>query len=667
MVCSAGASPSTSRPARREARSSRSCSSAGSRGRQDDDPRFDPARLYGPRARCSKRSNLAYDEFLLQSIHHGADPDEGASVSLQFRSVVNGRDSFYEVHREWQAREGKLRKELRVSRDGQYDQWTSENWHQLVEDLVPIEVSQLFFFDAEKIRSLTEDEGSSEALGAAIKSLLGLDIVERLITDAAYLQAQLAREAGSPRLRREVEALEQQIRDLHKEITGLKFERAGLENDRQKAEAEHKEADATFRAAGGRHWEAKETREGRRRELDSLKGEIEGRLVQLASGLLPLALVPELLAGVQEQEMLERRAAESLAVLGLLDERDARLLAMLREAGAAAKLIDRVQAHLVADRAARQELTQVHPRVGLSEAGRGLLQHLVENRRDELEDESRQQLARYAGVRQELDDLGRDKAAMPEDAEVGLLIEEFRAATERLTTLNGAMTRLEATTAGKEAEQRKREGELAALLVEDVEREIDREEHLRMSRLAAKTRATMQAFLQRATERKIDRLSALITASFRELLRKKTLVERILIEPATFAITLFSKDGHELTKQRLSEGEKQIFAIAVLWGLAKAATRPLPAVIDTPMARLDAKHRRHLIERYFPHASHQVVILSTDTEVDRDYYEALRPSIARAYHLSYDEATRVPTGEEGYFWRGQVRRQDAPNGIGAGS
>jgi DNA sulfur modification protein DndD len=161
----------------------------------------------------------------------------------------------------------------------------------------------------------------------------------------------------------------------------------------------------------------------------------------------------------------------------------------------------------------------------------------------------------------------------------------------------------------------------------------------------------MQEFLRRVTRHKIDRLSALITEAFRFLLRKKALVERITIDPATFAITLYDETGRAVAKQRLSEGEKQIFAIDVLWGLARASARPLPAVIDTPMARLDAAHRHHLVERYFPHASHQVVIFSTDTEVDRHYYQVLRPSIARAYHLNYDEHSKVTVGEEGYFWK----------------
>src|SRR5262249_18161995 len=148
--------------------------------------------------------------------------------------------------------------------------------------------------------------------------------------------------------------------------------------------------------------------------------------------------------------------------------------------------------------------------------------------------------------------------------------------------------------------------------------------------------------------RKIDRLSDLITESFRFLLRKQTLVSRILIDPVSFAITLYDDAGNALPRQRLSEGEKQIFAIAMLWGLARASARPLPAATDPPMARLDAPHRQHLVERYFPNASHQVVIFSTDTEVDRHYYSLLQPTIARAYHLDYDERTRTTMGVEGY-------------------
>ena len=85
---------------------------------------------------------------------------------------------------------------------------------QHVEELVPLEISQLFFFDAEKIRTLAEDETSSQALGAAIKSLLGLDIVERLIADTAVIQARQAKEGATAGHREKVEVLERQAKDL---------------------------------------------------------------------------------------------------------------------------------------------------------------------------------------------------------------------------------------------------------------------------------------------------------------------------------------------------------------------------------------------------------------------------------------------------------------------
>src|ERR1700730_14051244 len=44
--------------------------------------------LYGVRARCSKRTQLSYEDFLRESIHHGARAGEGAGVSLSFRHAT---------------------------------------------------------------------------------------------------------------------------------------------------------------------------------------------------------------------------------------------------------------------------------------------------------------------------------------------------------------------------------------------------------------------------------------------------------------------------------------------------------------------------------------------------------------------------------------------------
>jgi DNA sulfur modification protein DndD len=72
---------------------------------------------------------------------------------------------------------------------------------------------------------------------------------------------------------------------------------------------------------------------------------------------------------------------------------------------------------------------------------------------------------------------------------------------------------------------------------------------------------------------------------FRELLHEKSLVDGMQIEPETFAIRLTDPNGRKVAPDRLSAGERQLLAVAILWGLAKASGRSLSIVIDTPMGR----------------------------------------------------------------------------------
>lgn len=115
-------------------------------------------------------------------------------------------------------------------------------------------------------------------------------------------------------------------------------------------------------------------------------------------------------------------------------------------------------------------------------------------------------------------------------------------------------------------------------------------------------------------------------------------------------MVLRDRTDRPLPKAQLSAGEKQIYAVSVLWALAKTSGRPLPLVIDTPLARLDADHRGLLAKHYFPYASHQTLILSTDTEIDRSYFEELKPHIAHSYLLDYVPQENGTQIREGYFW-----------------
>ncbi len=164
-----------------------------------------------------------------------------------------------------------------------------------------------------------------------------------------------------------------------------------------------------------------------------------------------------------------------------------------------------------------------------------------------------------------------------------------------------------------------------------------------------KLKETMQGFAKSLIKENIELLQDKITEKFIALTRKEQLISGVHICPTSFSLTLLAQTGEELSPSRLSAGERQLLAIAILWGLSEASGKELPTVIDTPLGRLDGKHRTRLIEGYFPFAANQVLLLSTDEEIMGDYYSKLKPAISREYHISYNEQATTSTISEGYF------------------
>lgn len=173
----------------------------------------------------------------------------------------------------------------------------------------------------------------------------------------------------------------------------------------------------------------------------------------------------------------------------------------------------------------------------------------------------------------------------------------------------------------------------------------------RQGELCKRIKTVLSEYLKTVTGRKVSVLEKKVEEMLRKLARKEDLVAQLTIDPKDYSVTLRDSHGDKIRKGDLSAGEKEIYAICLLWGLAKTSGRELPIVIDSPLSRLDSDHRKAIVERYYPSASRQVVILSTDTEVDKEYYRLLAPQVERAYLLDYDPSEGRTTVHDGYFWR----------------
>lgn len=105
----------------------------------------------------------------------------------------------------------------------------------------------------------------------------------------------------------------------------------------------------------------------------------------------------------------------------------------------------------------------------------------------------------------------------------------------------------------------------------------------------------------------------------------------------------------EISKDRLSSGEKQIFVMSLYWAMMNQSKNELPFIIDTPFARIDAEHRANITEYFFKKLAGQLVILSTDEELSNNHLEAMRGQISHVYMLEYGQDKRTHIRENQYF------------------
>lgn len=605
--------------------------------------------LYGSQARCSGRGSLSYRDYLADMVHRGASMDRGASVALRFRRREEGEFRDYRVVRSWRDSGRGVTEDLTVSVDGADDAALAQHWNEYVEGHMPVGIAHLFFFDAEQIRDLADGKHAAGIVGTAVHALLGLDLVNQLTEDLMVLERRKRSEAVSA----SSDPALQEADTAHGHATQLldrtTQERAALQNTVDTLARQLAACEEAFRRKGGELYLRRQELLDRATLAQSRLTAVEEDLRGLAAGPAPLLLAMDLLVQTEAQARREE-SAHRAAILGeVLEERDRAVLALLAADGLSVPHLERIGQRFCEDRQVRQADTAtpviVQADEGLADQIRYLREAVLPGLRTTIEE----RIAVARRCREDLEQARDDLARVPADeavADLVALIEslrgDIRAHEIRRQALEERIQLLERERA--EAARR-----VAALQMAHLEASREQEGVARILKHATKARGTLDRFRAALIRRHVERLERLTLDSFRQLLRKADLVTGLRIDPETFMPQLAGADGKPLPMERLSSGERQLLATAMLWGLARASGKPLPMIIDTPLGRLDSSHRRHLVERYFPMASHQVVLLSTDEEVTRTHLDRLKPHIGRSYRLVFDEDRRSSRVEEGYF------------------
>ncbi len=600
--------------------------------------------LYGSQAQCTTRGKLSYSDFLTQLVNRSTPPGEETQIELVFSAIYDNNPTEFRILRRWQ----KNPKNKRDTFEAYVDNWLNtkviQEWGDLIEKWFPIGISNFFLFDGEQVKDLAEELDPSETIIAAIHNLLGLELVDKLYQDLEVVKSRRRRSLSNSREELALKAIEEKLLRYQKELADADQELKAQEKILVASKGQERIAFDRFISEGGKLAKDRHKLEKKAYEINENIDKVRDILEEQASGILPLTMIQELLKEALNQGKEELYRQQLKIAKEILIKRDQELLDFIGQAipERLGKIqdflklknqefdreLDSYQAWLYAEEDTLMRLSQLlsEPLLAGISATQKQLSLLESQKEDLAHTEKGIAMAASPEAYKKLTDAVKEAEDLIDDAS-----HAYETTKERYAELEKIISSIN----------------LELINYSEVITERNEEEYVLTT--AIRIKETLQIFRERLQAQKLNSLEETIAKYFNHLLRKIHLISYIEIDAERYRLSLYDDRNELISKSSLSAGEKQILAIATLWGLATISGRTLPVVIDTPLGRLDSSHRKNLLERYFPKASYQVILLSTDVEIGAKEIEYFREqkSIAREYILIHNDGQT--TVESGYF------------------
>jgi DNA sulfur modification protein DndD len=605
--------------------------------------------LYGKLAKTSARQGKAYEEYLLECIHSNSAASEGASVELTFSHRSAGKTHRFTVNRSWSARQKKVKESTIVIRDGHKDEALTMNWNQYIDGILPSKIAQLFFFDGEKITELAELGSTRAFLSTSIHSLLGLDIISQLDND---LDTLMKREKDSVQEnfgKLAIAAAQEEVDILKREHERLVLECGGLKNGLDRACNKTNSLESKFERSGGNIYLRQKEIEIKKSESIKNLSSLDDTLRSNAEGELPLLLVEDLLEQVVVQGELELKKQKIESTIEVIDKRDQESLNFIKGVSNSNDVMQKLVSFFANDvKERRHEQASIKSYLNLDKKTLDDVR-IVCGGLDETKIKAEEMVIGRVELVDSIENYDRMLEGISDDNQLGILIKELDESRRDVLKLESKYNLLKEQKVRVFQAIEDKDSKLQAVIEKAVSHELNNERAIRSVKWGGKVKTILGTYSKELIKVQVKRLEGLVYECYIQLLRKEKLIKSVTIDPDTFELNLINENSGILPFSRLSAGERQLLAVAMHWGLARASGKPIPCIIDTPLGRLDSKHRKNLIQNYFPYASHQVLLLSTDEEINDGRRAALSPHIGRLYHLDYDDSKQRTSVKNGYF------------------
>ncbi|PZD93012.1 DNA sulfur modification protein DndD [Paenibacillus sambharensis] len=556
-------------------------------------------------------------------------------IILNFTSTEEFELNQYTLTRSWRIKGQKLKEDFYVVRNGKAlsNQETSDFQNRLREEMPP-RLFELCLFDGEDISRIVSEEKIPEYLGESGRILFNLDLFMNLEKDLQTYRAQFTQKSSS--LAEEIaeqEKLEKQIADFQQSVDDKVSLISAEKDEISLLNDEIRQHKRDFDTHGGLLHE-------RRLELVQKENEIENRrkanserIRSFTNTILPFYIARELLGKVIKQLDLERENESFEYASSALEKSEiSKLIYKLQQANSKHTVdLDIDQLHNGILDIMRPENIKLLHRASFEQRSKihniyNQIKMIDPRSYLQLFDQNSEMLVEAQRIRRAIE--LNDKSSEFKD-----LLEQIEVKTKRVEQLRLLVEQQE-----KEIQETKDIINIQSTALSKVRNKI--RDHYKAEDsyvMTEKLLIVSKRFRERQWRKKLDDVINEATKMINILFRKKAYIERIYIDHATFELSLFDRQKQEITKERLSAGEKEMLMLTVIWAMFKVSGWKLPFVFDTLMGRLDQDHKKALIEHFIPKCGEQVLMFTTDSEITTEHFNLIKDITARCYTLDFEE------------------------------
>lgn len=627
--------------------------------------------LYGEKSYPGIRGRDHYLKTVSDRLNRRA-LDEGQTeflVAMDLTVEGPGATHTYRLERRWEV-DVRTRRAvdytLSIAEDGVPIRATSADdsiaalYDDFVWGLVPPQVSPFFFFDGEKIQQYAEKGFFGEEMAEAIQNILDIKVYQTLRDDLKKNVIDfIARTEINSDAQGDLFELRQEAKRLEGEIERKRLRLKELAEEVEEIQRKKQFAGEELTTLASPHQSERESliAEQQRLEAEEVEAnkDVERAFEELPL-LLPGALAEQLRQRLDEEGRLvttperseelrrrvaaiEERVVESVTSRPASSSEELRLSsrdADLRRAIVHTSAYDVLELH---DAPAKHRLHDI------SEGQRrAIIDRLHEVKRcrcllTEAMDRRERASVQRRRVEAKLNSTTDDPYVVELLAKQVELSRQLGQREQEEKTLRGELAKLESDIAKRNGqiehrEQRRRGKNIAVQTVQ----------------FAHSVRDALQEFIHRLSIQKLKSVEQRFLEMYSTLRKAEDPWHSVEVDLTTYEVLLKDGQGRRLERTVFSAGMKEMYALSLLWALGQTSGRQLPIVIDTPMGRLDRRNREALFEKYLPRAGHQVIVLSTDTEVDLEWARRLESHVAKQYHLDWDSSTDGTVVKTGYFF-----------------